>query len=148
MKFDPSGMYSAFDRMREQASSQGKNLATVQGNDFLNEAKKQGRLIAPTPETLVDTAKKLKGRLKRKPGVSVGKELARRIRARGVFAKGWVISHITSEKFRIRIWIKNESTNSDEVDTKKGVSDKAEKASGGRFKSRLNKLADSVTNKF
>jgi len=141
-------MYSAFDKMRDQAASKGKDMATVQGADFLNEAKKQGRLIAPTAETLTETAKKLKGRLKRKPGVTPAKELARRIRAKGTFGRGWFISNVTSERFKIRIWITNKSANSAEVDSEKKVSDKAEKASGGRFKIRLDKLASSVTSRF
>jgi len=148
MRFDPSGLNRAFDKMRDQAASKGKTMADVQGKDFLNEAKKQGRIIAPTPETITATAKRLKGRIKRKPGISPGKELARRIRARGTFARGWFISNITSEKFKIRIWITNKSAESEKVDQIKKVSDKAEKATGGRFKSRLNKLADSLTNKF
>jgi len=123
-------------------------MADVQGKDFLNEAKKQGRIIAPTPETLVAKAKELKWRLKRKPGVTPGKELARRIRARGTFARGWFISNITSEKFKIRIWITNKSAESEKVDQIKKVSDKAEKATGGRFKSRLDRLAKSVTSNF
>jgi hypothetical protein len=134
--------------MRDQAASQGKTMATVQGNDFLNEAKKQGREIAPTPEKLVATAKKLKWRLKRKPGVKPGKELSRRIRARGTFAKGWFISSVTSEKFRIRIHLTNKSSESGKVDAEKKVSDKAEKITGRRFKTRLEKLADSVTRTF
>jgi hypothetical protein len=148
MKFDPSGLYGAFDRMRDQAASQGKSLATVQGNDFLKEAKTQGRLIAPTPEKITAKAKQLKGRLKRKPGVTPAKELSRRIRARGTFAKGWFISKVDSEKFKIRIWITNKSAESAKVDAQKKVSDKAEKITEKRFKSRLEKLAESVTKTF
>ena len=148
MDFDWSGMKGAFDKMRQRAESQGKDMATAQGQDFLKEAKKQGQLIAPTPEELTDTAKKLKWRLKRKPGVSPWKELARRIRARGTFGRGWFIEKITSERFRIRLWIKNKSTESELVDQEKKVSDKAEKITGGGFKSRLEKLAETVCNPF
>lgn len=148
MNFDPSGLNQAFDRMRERAASQGKNLADVQGKDFLNEAKKQGRMIAPTAETITAKAVQLRWRLKRKPGVTPAKELTRRIRARGTFAKGWFISNVTSERFRIRIWITNKSAESEKVDQQKQVSDKAEKASGGRFKSRLDRLAESLTRNF
>tara|TARA_R110000868_G_scaffold59271_1_gene181954 strand:- start:4944 stop:5369 length:426 start_codon:yes stop_codon:yes gene_type:complete len=141
-------MFQAFDKIRDAAASQGKDLAKVQGDDFLNEAKKQGRIIAPTAQELTDKAVKLKFRLKRKPGVSPAKELARRIRAKGTFARGWFISKVTSEKFKIRIWITNKSAESEKVDNQKKVSDKAEKASGGRFKGRLEKLANSVTSRF
>ena len=134
--------------MRDQAASKGKTMATEQGNDFLKEAKKQGREIAPTPEKIVAKARQLKGRLKRKPGVTTAKEISRRIRASGTFAKGWFISSITSEKFRIRIWITNKSAESGKVDSDKKVSDKAEKITGKRFKSRLDKLAQSVTKTF
>lgn len=148
MRFDPSGLNRAFDRMRDQAASQGKSMATVQGKDFLNEAKRQGRLIAPTPETITAKARQLRGRLIRKPGVTPAKELARRIRARGTFAKGWFISNVTSERFRIRIWIKNKSAESAKVDQQKQVSEKAEKATGGRFKTRLDNLARTLTRNF
>jgi len=148
MKFDPSGLYGAFDKMRDNAASKGKTLADTQGKDFLNEAKKQGRLIAPTPEKLTAKAKELGRRIKRKKGTTPAKELSRRIRARGTFARGWFISKITSEKFRIRIWITNKSENSESVDQQKKVSDKAEKSMGGRFKKRLDGLAKSVTSKF
>lgn len=148
MRFDPSGLNQAFDRMSERAASQGKNLADVQGKDFLNEAKKQGRMIAPTAEKITAKAVQLRWRLKRKPGVTPAKELTRRIRARGTFAKGWFISNVTSERFRIRIWITNKSAESEKVDQQKQVSDKAEKASGGRFKSRLDRLAESLTRNF
>lgn len=134
--------------MREQASSQGKTMASVQGRDFLNEAKKQGREIAPTPEKLNAVAQKLRGRLLRKPGVTPAKELARRIRARGTFAKGWFISNITSEAFRIRIWLTNKSAESGKVDMQKKVSDKAEKITGRRFKTRLDALARTITRTF
>lgn len=148
MRFDPSGLYSAFDRMRESAARQGKNLADVQANDFLIEEKKQGRIIAPTAEELVNKAQELKWRLKRKPGVSPGKELSRRIRAKGTFARGWFISKVESQKFRIRIYLTNKSANSDVVDSKFRASDKAEKITGKRFKTRLDRLAETVTKTF
>jgi len=148
MRFDPSGMNAAFDRMRDNAATRGKNLADVQGQDFLRTIKQEGRKIAPTPQDLYDTASRLGWRLKRKPGVSPAKELKRRIRARGTFARGWQIVRITSERFRIRIWLEDKSAESDKVDTRHGVSDKAEKKSGGRFKRRLNQLAETLTRLF
>jgi len=141
-------MNAAFDRMRDNAATRGKNLADVQGQDFLRTIKQEGRKIAPTPQELYDTAARLGWRLKRKPGVSPAKELKRRIRARGTFARGWQIVRITSERFRIRIWLEDKAAESDKVDTRHGVSDKAEKKSGGRFKRRLNQLADTLTRLF
>jgi len=148
MRFDPSGLYSAFDRMRENAAARGKDLATIQAKDFLNETKKAGREIAPTPQELVDVAKKSGWRLKRKPGTTPGQELQRRIRAIGTFARGWKIARVDNQKFRIRIWLEDLANQSGMVDDKRGVSRKAQKASGGRFKTRLDKLATSITSKF
>lgn len=148
MKFDPTGLYAAFDKMRDNAAAKGKDLADVQSRDFLITVKQEGRKIAPTPQELYDTAERLKWRLKRKPGVSPQKELKRRIRARGTFARGWQILKIESQKFRIRIWLIDKSAESEKVDQQHKVSDTAEKKSGGRFKARLNKLADAITRSF
>ena len=148
MRFDPSGLYGAFDKMRENASKQGKTLADVQTRDFLNEVRKDGRAIAPTPELLKETARKLGWRLKRKPGVSPGRELQRRIRARGTFARGWKLWKVESQKFLIRIWLRDDANDSAKVDAMKGVSEKAVNSTGSKFKRRLDKLADSVTKFF
>jgi len=143
-----SGMNQAFDRMRENAQREGKGIAQVQAEDFLKVLKVEGRAIAPTPDRILSDVKKANYRIIRKPGVSVDKEIKRRIRARGTFGRAWEIVKITSERFKIQIWMVNKSAESAKVDAKKGVSDKAEKISGTRFKSRLNKLADSIMGKF
>ena len=136
------------DRMSENAANQGKTLAEQMSQVFLSDMKAQGRLIAPTPDTLAAKAKELKWRLKRKPGVSPGKELARRIRARGTFARKWKIWKTESQKFKIRIWLIDTAANSGLVDDQKKVSDKAEKITGNKYKARLNALADKILNSF
>jgi hypothetical protein len=136
------------DKMRENAASKGKELANTQGQDFLRTIKRESWQVAPTPQELYDTAQRVGWALKRKKGVSPAKELKRRIRARGTFARGWRIVRIVSEKWRIRIWLMDKSAESDKVDTRHGVSDKAEKKSGGRFKQRLNRMADAITRAF
>jgi hypothetical protein len=148
MDFDMSGMNKAFDRMRENASRQGKDLAKVQADDFLKSLRMEGKAIAPTPDRIFTDVKNAGFKIYRKPGKSVQQEIQRRIRARGTFGRAWQIVKITSEKFAIRVWMINKSGESAKVDAKKGVSDKAEKISGNRFKSRLNRLADSIMGQF
>lgn len=148
MNFDASGMNRAFDKMRENAESKGKDMATQQASFFLSNLKREGRAIAPTPDRIFSDVKAADFKIKRKAGVSVSKEIKRRIRARGTFGRAWKIIKVTSERFAIRIWMENDSAESLKVDNMKGVSDKAEKKSGQRFKDRLNRLAESITNSF
>jgi len=148
MRFDPSGLERAFDRMEDGAKRHGKTMATDQGNMFLKVMKSESWKIAPTRETLSAVAERLKGRLKRKKGVTPAKELARRMRARGTFARGWEITKVESAGFRIRIWMEDKAKESGKVDDEKGVSDRAEKIAGKSFKSKLDKLASKVTGLF
>jgi len=148
MDFDMSGMNKAFERMRENASRQGRDLAKVQADDFLKSLKMEGKAIAPTPDRIFSDVKNAGYKIYRKKGQTVQQEIKRRIRARGTFGRAREIVKITSEKFKIQVWMINKSGESAKVDAQKGVSDKAEKISGNRFKSRLNRLADSIMGQF
>lgn len=148
MRFDPSGLESAFDKMRNNASSQGKSLADVLAKGFLADIKKESFKIAPTAQTLTEVAVKLNWRLKRKRGVTPAKELARRIRAKGTFARGWQFWKTESARFRIRIWLIDKSSNSETVDSQKKVSDKAANITGSKFKTKLNQMADRIMGGF
>jgi hypothetical protein len=148
MRFDPSGLKRAFDRMEDSAKTRGKTMAVAQGDIFLKIMKEESWKIAPTPQRLDAVAKSLKWRLKRKKGVTPIQELHRRIRSRGAFARQWKIVKIKSSGFRIRIWMVDESNESGKVDSKKNVSDKAEKITGKSYKTKLDKLADQVTSDF
>ena len=148
MNFDMSGMSQAFDRMRDNAEGQGKTLADTLAKGFLKDMKDEGRKIAPTPEELTTTAKQLSWRLKRKTGWTPARELARRIRARGTFARGWKLWKTESEKFRVRIWLIDTSGHSAKVDTEKKVSDRAEKITGKKFQTKLGAMADRIMRAF
>lgn len=148
MRFDPSGLKQAFDRMEEGAESHGKTLAEDQSKFFLKHMKKESWKVAPTPSTLNSVAERLKGRLKRKKGVTPMEELQRRMRARGTFARGWAITKTEQAGYRIRIWMVDSSSQSGKVDDEKKVSNKAERITGKSYKSKLDKLADKVTSIF
>ena len=143
-----SGMNRAFDRMRENAERQGKDLAQVQAKDFLGVLKREGRAIAPTADRIVSDVRQANFKIKRKAGTTVSQEIKRRIRAIGTFGRSWMIEKVTSQRFVIRIWMINKSNESLKVNNKKGVSDRAEKLSGNRFKSRLSRMADSIMSRF
>lgn len=148
MRFDPSGLKQAFDRMDNAAQKRGKTMAEDQGNFFLKTMKKESWKVAPTPATLNEVAARLQGRLKRKKGTTPMEELQRRMRARGTFSRGWKITKVERAKYRIRIWMVDEAKQSAKVDSEKKVSDKAEKITGKSYKSKLDKLADQVTGVF
>ena len=148
MIFDTSGLERAFKRMEDGAKKSGKTLAEKQGAVFLGTLKKESWKIAPSRETLTAVAERLKGRLKRKKGVTPAKELARRIRARGTFARGWAITKIESSGFRIRIWMEDSSADSAKVDSLKGVSNKSAEITGKSYKERLDKYASQVAGIF
>ena len=148
MRFDPSGMNSAFDKMRATARKRGRDLAEDQGGFFVKMARTLGWKVAPSKEKLIDVAGSLGDRLRRKPGVTPRQELARRIRARGTFARGWHISHIENARARIRIWIMNRVTYSGIVDDRTKVASKAADVVGGKFKAKLDKLASQCTSAF
>ena len=148
MNFDFSGMTQAMDKMRDNAESQGKTLAEKMSGEFLKDIKAQSWQIAPTPEKITAKAKELKFRLKRKPGVSPRQELARRIRARGTFARKWQVWKTESRKNSIRIWLIDTSAESGKVDEEKKVSAKAEKITGRKYRSKLDQMAKKIFNSF
>ena len=115
---------------------------------FLNDMRKESRLIAPTAETLNAVAARLKGRLIRKKGVSPEKELARRQRARGIFARKWKIDRKEMDRNHVRIWLIDTSASSEKVDKLKGVSAKAEKTTGKEFKAKLDGMANKLARNF
>ena len=134
--------------MRTTAKRRGRDLAEDQGNFFVRMARSFGWKVAPSKEELIDVAGSLGNRLRRKAGVTPAKELARRIRARGTFARGWFVSNVTSSGNVIRIWITNRVTYSGVVDNRTNVASKAANVVGGKFKSKLDKLANQCTSVF
>ena len=148
MNFDFSGMTQAMDKMQKNAEIQGKTLAEKMSIEFLKDMKSESWKIAPTAETISAKARELKFRIKRKKGVTPARELARRIRARGTFAKSWKIWKTESQKYSIRIWLIDMATASEKVDNDKKVSVKAEKITGKKYKDRLDKMATSILDKF
>ena len=148
MRFDPSGLTQAFDRMQKAAKDKGKDLATEQGNIFLRVTSWLAWTAAPSKDDLWEVFRKLKGRLKRKKGVSPMKELMRRIRARGTFARGWKIDRVESTGTRIRIHISDPVKYAGIVESRVNSADKAATKVGGNYKAKLERLAKQVTSVF
>jgi hypothetical protein len=148
MRFDPSGLTQAFDRMEKAAKDKGKDLAQEQGNFFLRTTRKLGWQAAPSKDDLWDVFRKLKGRLKRKKGVSPMRELMRRIRARGTFARGWKIDRVESGGTRIRIYISDPVKYAGIVEDKKHVASRSADIVGAGYKAKLERLAQQVTGIF
>ncbi len=148
MKFDPSGLNRAFERMEKTAHSKGKDLAVQQGNFFNSMARKIGWEIAPTRDELEAVFRKLNGRMKRAKGKTPLQELERRKRARGTFARGWHVLKLESLRGRIRIWIGNDVKYSGIVEDQHDTTKKAGQIVQGRFRGKLDRYAKQVTGVF
>jgi len=148
MRFDPSGLSQAFDRMRKEADKKGKSLMEQQGKFFLNTVKALAKPLEPTPDEIYRSAKARGFKIRRKKGYSVKKELQRRIRAIGTFRRGWKPARIEQSRNWIRVLIGNIVGYSGEVENKWKTGDKGADVVGGRFKQRLHKLAKQVTSIF
>jgi len=131
--------------MSAMAEARGKDLAFVMAGKFLRNMRTEGRVIAPTAEELTAVAERLRGRLKRKKGVTPERELKRRIQAKGVFSRKWQVARKESQKYRIRIWLIDQAANSQKVDSEFKVSEKAARKTGTEFKQRLDMMADQIT---
>lgn len=148
MRFDVSGMKRAFERMEQTAQNRGKSLAKDQGGFFLRMAKRLGWQLAPSKEELLALKNEYGNRLRRKKGRTVDQEVARRVRARGAYAKSWMFDRIESNKYRIRIWIKNRTNYSGLLERQKHVAARAAAMVGGRFQEKLKRYAKQVTDAF
>ena len=145
LRLDISGLERAFEKMQDDASRHGKDMATEQAGFFLRKLKSESRKITPSVEKLVNVATSLGWRLKRKTGVTPAKELKRRIRSRFTFARQWKITSVTERKFGIRIHYANFAAESLKVDNRTQISENVSSSTKSRFKAKLDKLADRIT---
>ena len=148
MKFDPSGLLRAFDRMEKAAQSKGKDLAVQQGDFFNSMARKLGWQLAPSKDVLFGIYRKMKGRLKRKKGVTALQELARRQRARGTFARGWHVMKVESTRSRFRVWIGNNKNSAGIVEDKFHSAKTAARIVQRQLQGKMERFAKQVTGVF
>lgn len=148
MRFDPSGLDRAFDKMRRRAQEGGTTLAKKNGNFFVRMARKISRDNQPDPVEILETGLKLGNRLRRKPGVSIMAEIGRRISKIGTLAKGWRYWKSEEERSRIRIWIRDNVSYSKVVDDRQHLAEQAAKVVRGTFQKGLSKLASKLAGGF
>jgi hypothetical protein len=151
MKFDPSGLQKAFDVMSERANSRGTNLARSKGKFFVSMAKKIGWDSAPSVAELQAVRERLGWRMIRRGGTKTpDAELARRIKKRGTFAKGWAFMRydVSTVGYKIRIWIRNRVGYSKLIDDRDHTAEKAANFVRGTFQRDLKRLAASLTGGF
>lgn len=148
MRFDPSGLKRAFDRMEKSSKSRGKKLSGDQGRFFVAVCRRLGWKLAPSKEELQALVQRLGNRVKRPKGKTVQQEIARRIRMRGAYARSWMIDRVEHSGFIIRVWIHNRTNYSGILEQEKHVAEQAANIVGGRFQSRLQRYAKQVTDSF
>jgi hypothetical protein len=148
MKIDTKQLRVALDRMDKAAKEKGKVLSKDQGTFFLRMTQKLSWKVAPTKAYLDSLKDILGGRIKRKPGVSVDKEIARRKRARGTFARDWRLSRVEVIKNGFRIWIRNTISYAGVVNEQHQVASNAATIVGNSFGRKLRRYAGEVTKSF
>jgi len=139
----------AFDKMRSMAEKKGKELGRSQARIFLGLVRRNSWKEAPARDELQAVYDRLSWKMRRRKGTKTPeKELKRRIRARGTFARGWRISRVIEQPYRIRIWLEDSVTYAPAVENKSHPAENAAKTIGGQFKSKLDKYASQVTSAF
>jgi hypothetical protein len=147
MRFDDFGMSLAFDKLQEDAEKKGHELGEDSANFFLRLTKKMGWKAAPPKETIQALLGQYGGRLKRKPGVTPEKEIARRLRARGTFARRWYIQKVEKSRLNIKIWIANTVSYADAPKLAQVVV-QAATVVGKSFQRRLTRTAEKIMQGF
>lgn len=158
MRFDPSGLNRAFDTMLVRGNGRGKTLAFKMANFFVRITRKISREDStPTVAELqaLQTRKVLFVGVGKNKHLSdnrqaMDKEIARRIKRIGTFARGWSRQFAQTEisARRIRIWIRNRVGYSKLIDDRDSDSDKAAQFIRGAFQRDLEKLAKGLTGDF
>lgn len=150
---DPLG--AALDKMREDALKQGKDFAKKESNFFLRVMRKISWESAPSRQTLYSVYNRLAGEGKlwsmiRRGGTKTPEaELERRLRARGTFARRWFVASITQpSKWRIRILLVDKATYSSQIAERDGTVEKAKTKTLQNWKSKLDRVASSITRRF
>jgi len=164
-KFDPSSLNIAFDKMRKDARAQGKPLAMQNANFFVRMAKKIAKEDSTPTVQEMESKRSLGFRLKIKdPRITtvqgwykrslkdrkqiIDEEIARRIRARGTFAKGWRFWKFEDSGDVIRIWVKNSVGYAEKINERDHTGEKAAVFVAKLFQRKLNSLSDKLTRNF
>lgn len=149
MRFDPSGLSQAFDRMQKAAQDKGSDLATAQAKQLKAVSMNISRKEAPTREEITAIGMKLKGRLhRRKPGWTWQKELAARLRNINTLTRHWNTGKVENKRNSVGIPIENTVDYSGGQEDKKHILERAMKAQEGRFRQKLEYFAKQVTSVF
>lgn len=133
--------------MRYMAQKKGKELGQEQSKKFLRMIRANSWKEAPSKAELLSLPQKLNWRIKRKKGGAM-KEIRRRVRARGTFAKSWRISKVIEQPYRIRIWIVDTLPYAGAVESKSHPAENAAKSMESSFRARLEKYAQQVRSTF
>lgn len=158
MKFDPSGLQRAFDTMERRANERGKTLAFKEANFFVRITRKISRedstpsvaelqALAARKTLFVGTG--ANKHLSSDPA-AIAKEVARRIKRRGTFARGWsrLFADTSIVGYRIRIWIRNRVGYSKLIDDRDQDSKKSANFVAKVFQRDLKRLAGGLTGDF
>ena len=148
---DPLG--AAMDKLRDNARKQGKEFGRKEAGFFLRIMKRVSWESAPSRATIQAVYDGLVASGRRWYMVRRGRsrtpeqELARRLRARGTFARRWFIASITQpSRWRIRILLVDRADYSDRISARDGTIKRAKEKTLRGWKSKLDRMAKRISN--
>jgi len=144
---DPLG--AALEKMRRNARSKGRQFGRDQAGFFLRIMRRFSWESAPTRDELRGVYQRLGWRMIRRRGTRTPEaELARRLRARGTFARSWFIAKVTDLGSRIRILLVDRAEYSSVIAARDGTIEKAKTKTLRGWKSKLDRVAKQITSNF
>ncbi len=149
MRFDYSGMMSALDKMEKASRKESGTMLYEFAGVFEKSLQSESFRVQPDKMDIMIVRTIYGNRIRRKPGVTPQKEIARRIRAIGTFRKGWDTGKLEIvDSWIYRINYMNRASNSAIVDALKGVSGKSKNATRSKFQKSMDGLIKKITSAF
>jgi len=119
------------------------------GRFFVNRTRRVAREFMPTEAKIAAEAEALKGRLKRRgKSKTAAQELARRIKAIGMFSRGWRFWKFDAPKNHIRLWIQDTIGYAQSQDDKYSPSVIAANQLRGEFEAKMQRMMDEISREF
>jgi hypothetical protein len=149
MRFDGSAINRALEKMEKLQKKKGKIMMKKHGRFFVNRTRRVAREHMPTPAIITAEAQVLGNRIKRRgKAKTAAQELARRIKAIGLFARGWRFWKFDTPKDHIRLWIHDTIGYAESQDSKYSPSVIAADQLRGEFAAKMQRMMDEIAKEF
>jgi len=138
MRFNATAISKAFDKIQKEARREGVLVMRQAGRQFVMRSRRESKDSVMSRDAITEVRNRLDwGMIFRGNSQNPDQELARRLRARYTFSKGWRFWLINQEKERIQIWIQNTVRYSLTIEERDHITISAGNYVGGRFQRKL-----------